>query len=46
MTKADISRLMATKMRFLRSVEGKTKRKIIKKKKIGENSNINTLEGK
>jgi hypothetical protein len=30
MTKADISRLMATNLRFLRSVEGKTKRKRIK----------------
>jgi hypothetical protein len=36
-TKADISRLVAAKMRFLRSLEGKTKQDIISNGKIGQN---------
>jgi hypothetical protein len=37
---------MTAETRFLRSIEGKTKRDKIRNEKIGENLKVNTLEGK
>jgi hypothetical protein len=45
-TKADFKRPSAAQMRYLRIVEGKTKRERIRSKKITEKLKVNTLEGK
>jgi hypothetical protein len=45
-TKATISRQTAAEMRFLKCIEGKIKRKRIRRKQIGENLKINTLKDK
>jgi hypothetical protein len=46
LTKTDISRLAALEVRFLRKLEGKTKRERIRSKKIRKNVKANTSEGK
>jgi hypothetical protein len=45
-TKAHNSRLTATEMQFLISMEGKTKRDRIRNKKIKENVQLNSLDNK